>query len=60
MAQENKRLLMQVAKLYYMQQLTQAEIGRKLQTSRSTVSRLLQEAREQGIVKITIEYPWRC
>lgn len=58
MAQENKRLLMQVARLYYMQQLTQAEIGRKLQTSRSTVSRLLQEARETGIVKISIEYPW--
>jgi deoxyribonucleoside regulator len=58
MAQENKRLLMQVAKLYYVQQLTQAEIGRKVQTSRSTVSRLLQEAREKGIVKITIEYPW--
>ncbi len=58
MTQENKRLLMQVAKLYYIQQLTQAEIGRKLQTSRSTVSRLLQEAREQGIVKISIEYPW--
>ncbi len=58
MAQENKRLLMQVAKLYYVQQLTQAEIGRKLDTSRSTVSRLLQEAREKGIVKITIDYPW--
>ncbi len=58
MAHESKRLLMQVAKLYYMQQLTQAEIGRRLHTSRSTVSRLLQEARDKGIVKITIEYPW--
>lgn len=58
MAHENKRLLMQAAKLYYMQQLTQAEIGRRLHTSRSTVSRLLQEARDKGIVNITIEYPW--
>jgi deoxyribonucleoside regulator len=58
MAHENKRLLMQVAKLYYIQQLTQTEIGRRLHTSRSTVSRLLQEARDKGIVKITIEYPW--
>jgi DNA-binding transcriptional regulator LsrR (DeoR family) len=58
MAHEQKRLLMQVAKLYYIEQLTQAEIGRKLDTSRSTVSRLLHEARDQGIVKISIDYPW--
>lgn len=58
MAQQNNKLLMQVAKLYYMQQLTQAEIGRQLNTSRSTVSRLLQEARDKGIVKISIDYPW--
>ena len=58
MAKESNRLLMQVAKMYYFQQLTQAEIGRRLNTSRSTVSRLLQEARDQGIVKITIDYPW--
>lgn len=58
MTSENNKLLMQVAKLYYAQQLTQSEIGRRLNTSRSTVSRLLQEARDRGIVKITIEYPW--
>jgi DNA-binding transcriptional regulator LsrR (DeoR family) len=58
MAKQNNTLLMQAAKLYYMQQLTQAEIGRQLNTSRSTVSRLLQEARDKGIVKITIDYPW--
>lgn len=55
---KNDRLLMQVAKMYYMEQLTQAQIGRNLNTSRATVSRLLQEARDKGIVKITIEYPW--
>jgi deoxyribonucleoside regulator len=58
MSSDNNKLLMQVAKLYYTQQLTQSEIGRRLNTSRSTVSRLLQEARDRGIVKITIEYPW--
>jgi DNA-binding transcriptional regulator LsrR (DeoR family) len=58
MTRESNRTLMQVAKLYYFEQLTQAEIGRKLNTSRSTVSRLLQEARDRNIVKITIEYPW--
>lgn len=58
MSRENNRTLMQVARLYYIDQLTQAEIGRRLDTSRSTVSRLLQEARDRGIVTITIEYPW--
>ncbi len=58
MTNDNNKLLVQVAKLYYNQQLTQTEIGRELQTSRSTVSRLLQEARDRGIVKISIEYPW--
>jgi DNA-binding transcriptional regulator LsrR (DeoR family) len=28
-------------------------------TSRSTVSRLLQQARDSGIVEITVHYPWR-
>ena len=54
----NNRLLMQVAKMYYIEQLTQAQIGRNLNTSRATVSRLLQEARDKGIIKISIEYPW--
>jgi len=58
MTSGNHKLLMQVATMYYAQQLTQSEIGRQLKTSRSTVSRLLQEARDKGIVKITIEYPW--
>ncbi len=51
-------LLVQVAKLYYETNLTQAEIGKRVGTSRSTVSRLLNEAREKGIVQITINYPW--
>jgi deoxyribonucleoside regulator len=51
-------LLIDVARLYYEQQLTQSEIGRRLNTSRSTVSRLLQEARDTGVVQITINYTW--
>lgn len=51
-------LLVRAARMYYEQQLTQAEIGQQLNTSRSTVSRLLQEARDAGIVQITISYPW--
>jgi DNA-binding transcriptional regulator LsrR (DeoR family) len=49
---------MQVARLYYIERLNQTEIGHQLNTSRSTVSRLLQEAHDRGIVKISIEYPW--
>ena len=52
-------LLAQVASLYYEDGLTQAEIARQVDASRSTISRLLQEAREAGIVEITIHYPWK-
>jgi deoxyribonucleoside regulator len=59
MSSESDRMLIQVAELYYIEQLTQTEIGRHLNKSRSTVSRLLQEARDKGIVKIKIEHLWR-
>ena len=52
-------LLARVAALYYEENLTQAEISRHIHTSRSTVSRLLREARETGIVEIKVHYPWR-
>jgi deoxyribonucleoside regulator len=48
--------LAQVASLYYEDNLTQAEIACRISTSRSTVSRLLQEARQAGVVEITIRY----
>ncbi len=56
---DNGQLLVQTARLYYEQNLTQADIGRQLNLSRSTVSRLLQRARESGVVTIEINYPWR-
>ena len=52
-------LLAQVASLYYEDNLTQGEIARRVGTSRSTVSRMLQDAREAGVVEITVHYPWR-
>ncbi|MCG8572840.1 MAG: sugar-binding transcriptional regulator [Spirochaetes bacterium] len=58
MKDDNKKLLMNVAKLYYLDQLNQKKKKKKLNTSRSTVSRLLKEAREEGIVKIKINFPW--
>ncbi|WP_229715802.1 sugar-binding transcriptional regulator [Mangrovihabitans endophyticus] len=51
------QLLYRAAKLYYVQDATQAEIADQLGTSRATVSRLLSEARRLGIVKIEVVEP---
>jgi deoxyribonucleoside regulator len=54
-----EQLLLDVATYYYEQQCTQEEIAQRIKTSRSTVSRLLEEARERGIVHIKINHPWQ-
>lgn len=51
---ESLRESLKVAKLYYEDNLTQEEIAKKLRLSRPKVSRLLQEARNAGLVKITV------
>ncbi|WP_232534399.1 sugar-binding transcriptional regulator [Plantactinospora sp. KBS50] len=48
---------MLASRLYYLDDLTQAEIAARLGVSRASVSRLLSEARRQGIVKIEISSP---
>jgi DNA-binding transcriptional regulator LsrR (DeoR family) len=48
------RLLLKVSKYYYEKQLTQQEISERLNLSRPKVSRLLKQAEEIGIVKISI------
>lgn len=55
----NSRLAnaIQAARLYYHQQLNTAAIAQELQVSRSTVSRLLRYAKEQGIVEVRIHDP---
>ncbi|MBP2653432.1 MAG: transcriptional regulator [Firmicutes bacterium] len=55
---EELELLSEVARLYYENNMTQNEIAKHIHTSRSTVSRLLQEAREKKVVEIHIHYPW--
>lgn len=56
----NERVrLAEVAVLYYEDGWTQAEIAERIGTSRSTVSRLLDEARETGVVEIKVHYPWK-
>jgi DNA-binding transcriptional regulator LsrR (DeoR family) len=50
-------LLSKVSTLYYLRDLTQQEISDRLRISRPTISRLLTEARRQGIVQITVAPP---
>ncbi|WP_331279554.1 helix-turn-helix domain-containing protein [Tetragenococcus muriaticus] len=47
-----------VAQLYYEDGLSQAAIAKKLQMSRPTISRFLQLAKEEGLVKIQVENPF--
>ncbi len=50
-------LLYTAARLYYEDDATQAEVAEQLGTSRATVSRLLSEAKRQGIVRIEVIPP---
>jgi DNA-binding transcriptional regulator LsrR (DeoR family) len=50
-------LMVKVSKQYFEAGLTQQQIARSLRISRSSVSRLLTKAREEGIVQIAIEVP---
>jgi DNA-binding transcriptional regulator LsrR (DeoR family) len=51
------QLLYRAARLYYLEDATQAEVAEALGTSRPTVSRLLAEARAVGIVRIEVREP---
>lgn len=50
-------LLLEAAILYYQENLTQNEIAKRIHVSRPTVSNLIKEARDKGIVKLTIQHP---
>ena len=54
---DRSRLLIEATRLYYEHNLNQAQIATRLDVSRPGVSRLLQEARDTGIVKIQIVDP---
>lgn len=57
LAREQAELLAQVAHLYFEKGDDQSAIARRLRVSRSSVSRLLTQARKSGIVEIRIHYP---
>lgn len=49
--------LSEVARLYYVEDFTQERIARRMGISRSYVSRMLRDARSQGLVEIKIHVP---
>lgn len=49
--------MIEAAKLYYQLDYSQQEIAKKIGVSRPTVSRMLQQAKEEGIVQIKIMDP---
>jgi DNA-binding transcriptional regulator LsrR (DeoR family) len=51
---EDERLLVRISWLYYVEELTQQQIGDRLGLSRIKVNRLLSQARRAGIVEIRI------
>lgn len=56
-ANDMDAILAEVAELYYVHEETQTEIAQRFHTSRGTVQRWLQQARERGIVRIEIAHP---
>ncbi|WP_253183183.1 sugar-binding transcriptional regulator [Planococcus maritimus] len=50
------KMLYQVARMYYEDNLTQGQIASELEINRVTVSRMLKKIREKGIVQIHINY----
>ncbi len=57
--ERNTELLLRVARMYHVQSETMEAIAHQLGVSRSTVSRLLKETRERGLVRVTITDPHR-
>ena len=53
----DSQLMYEVAKMYYMENRTQAEISEQFSLSRPKISRLLAKAREEGVVQISLAKP---
>ncbi len=55
--EDSAALMSEVADLYYNQGLTQQEIARRYDCNRFKIAKMIQNAREEGIVEITIHKP---
>mgnify|MGYP001604329979 CR=1 FL=1 len=51
------RLMTKVARMYYEENIRQSDIAKQLGLSQATISRLFNRAREEGIVRITVNTP---
>ncbi|WP_298029553.1 sugar-binding transcriptional regulator [uncultured Dysosmobacter sp.] len=56
-SQEKQKRLAHVARRYYLEDWKQSDIARELGVSRPLISRMLSEARELGVVEITVHEP---
>ena len=54
---DDLRLLLRAAMLYYVEDLTQAEVASRLGVSRPTAGRLIARARDRGVVRIDVGLP---
>lgn len=52
-----ERFIIKVVEMHYKQGMSQQEIGKKLNVSRTTISRVLAQAKREGYVQIKINYP---
>ena len=53
---DDVRLMAQISDMYYNQDIDQKMIAKQLGLSRPTISRLITNAKEKGIVKIEIRH----
>lgn len=53
-AKRDQQVLIDAARMYYLEDLDQGQIARRLGVSRSSVSRILAKARQAGIVQVRI------
>ena len=53
---DREDLMLKAVVMYYEEEATQSDIAKKLSISRPTVASLLHEAKEKGVVKITIQH----
>ncbi len=51
------RLVARVARMYFIDGIKQSDIAERLHISQASISRLLQRAREENVVRITVEAP---